>query len=81
MQLFDCPRGPQLARNSGKRTGRACLLCPDISDVSLLRYRERVVDLDTKVADGALDLGVPEQELDGPQITGAPIDQGHLRAP
>ena len=57
---------PDVAQNGGKRTGRACPLCPGISDVSLLRYRERVVNLDAKVTDGALDLRVPQQELNSP---------------
>jgi hypothetical protein len=47
----------------------------------LLRYRERVIDLNAQISDGALDLCVAEQELDGPKITGAPIDQRRLRPP
>jgi len=41
--------------------GRAYPLCPGISDISLFRYRERVVDLDAEVADGAFDLRVTER--------------------
>jgi hypothetical protein len=41
--------------------GRACPLCPGISDVNLFCYRERIIDLDSKVPDGAFDLGVTEQ--------------------
>jgi hypothetical protein len=40
----------------------------------LLGYRQSVVNFDSKIADRALDLGVAEQQLDGPQIAGAPID-------
>jgi hypothetical protein len=40
----------------------------------LLRYRERVINLNAQMSDGALDLCVAEQELDGPKIAGAPID-------
>ena len=47
----------------------------------MFRYRDRVVDLDAEVADRALDLRAAEQELDGPQVASAPIDQGHLDAP
>ena len=36
----------------------------------LLGDAERVVDLDTKVTDGAFELCVPEQELNRPQIAG-----------
>jgi hypothetical protein len=31
----------------------------------LFRYRQRIIHLDTEVSDGAFDLGVAEQELDG----------------
>jgi hypothetical protein len=41
--------------------GRACPLCPGISDINLFRYREGVIDLDTEITDRALDLGVPER--------------------
>jgi hypothetical protein len=47
----------------------------------LLRYRERVIDLNAQISDGALDLCVAEQELDGQKIAGAPIDQRRLRPP
>ena len=47
----------------------------------MLRYRERVIDLNAQISDGALDLCVAEQELDGPKIAGAPIDQPRLRPP
>ena len=50
-----------MARFCRERTGRACLLCPGISDVDLFRYREGA-----KVSDGAFDLGVAEQELQSP---------------
>ena len=43
--------------------GRACLLCPGISDVDLFRYREGIINLNAEVSDGAFDFGVPEQEL------------------
>jgi len=45
----------------------------------LFRYRERVVDLDAEIADRALDLRVAKQELYGPKISCAPLDQGYLR--
>jgi hypothetical protein len=46
-------------------SGRACPLCPGISDVNLFGYRQRIIHLDTEVSDGAFDLGVAEQELNG----------------
>jgi hypothetical protein len=47
----------------------------------LLGYRERIVDLDTKVSDGALHLGVAQEELYCPQIASAPVDQRGFCAP
>ena len=61
--------------------GRACPLCPGISDVNLFRYCEGVIDLDAEIPDRTLDLGVPEQKLDGPEIAGPPIDQRRFGAP
>src|SRR4051794_27091576 len=61
--------------------GRAYPFCPGTSDLSLFRYRERVIHLDAEISDRALDLGVTEQELDRPQVAGAPVDQGSLRPP
>ena len=56
---------PYMARFCRGRPGRACPLCPGISDVNLFRYRKRVIDLNAEVSDGAFDFGVPEQELHG----------------
>ena len=41
--------------------GKAFALCPHRSDVNLFRYRESVVDLDSEIADGALDFGMSEE--------------------
>jgi hypothetical protein len=43
--------------------GRARQLCPGISDIDLLSNLNRVIDLDAKVTNGALDLRVAEQKL------------------
>jgi len=58
--------------------GRACLLCPGISDVNLFGYRKGIVNLDAEVPDGTFDLGVAEQQLHGSQIAGPSVDQGCL---
>src|SRR5690349_5219818 len=55
--------------------GRACPLCPSDSDINLFGYRERIINLDTEIADRAFDLGVAEQELHGSQIARAAVDQ------
>ena len=54
--------------------GRACPLCPGISDVNLFRYRKCVIDLNAEVSDGAFDFCVAEQELHGPQFAGPTVD-------
>ena len=69
-----------LARSGRLRVGRACPLCPGISDINLFRYRQGVIDLDAEIPDRAFDLGMPEQELDGSEIACAPIDQGSFCA-
>jgi len=45
--------GPEVA-------GRACLLCPGISDINLLSYGECTGYLDAEVAHRALDFGVSQ---------------------
>jgi hypothetical protein len=54
--------------------GRACSLCPGISDINLFRYSQRVIDLDAEIPHRAFDLGVPEQTLDSPEVARPPID-------
>ena len=49
-----------MARLGHEVAGRACLLCPGISDINLLGYGECIVYLDAEVAHGALDLGVSQ---------------------
>ena len=48
---------------------------PGNSDINLFCYGQGVIDLDAEVSDGAFDL-VAEQKLHGPQVAGAPVDQG-----
>jgi hypothetical protein len=48
------------APSGGWRTGRACPLCPGISDIDLLRYCQGVIDLNAEVSDRVFDFGMPE---------------------
>jgi hypothetical protein len=48
---------------------------------SLLGYLKRVVYFDTEVADGAFKFRMAEQELNGPEIPSAAIDQSRLGSP
>ena len=67
-----------LAQTGGQRSGRACPLCPGISDINLFRYCQSIVYFDPEISDRAFDLGVAQQKLDRPEITRAPVDQGNL---
>jgi hypothetical protein len=53
---------------------------PGISDINLFRYCQGIVHFDAQISDRAFDLGVAKQKLDGPEIAGAPVNQGSLRA-
>ena len=75
---------PEPSTHGTKRrleVGRACPLCPSISDINLFGYCQCFIDLDAEIADRAFDLGMPEQELDGPEIAGSTIDQRGLCPP
>jgi len=43
--------------------------------LGLLGDLQRIVDLDTEIPNCAFELGVPEQKLNGSQISGSSIDQ------
>ena len=45
---------------------------------SLFRHFQGVIDLDTQVANCALQLGMSEEQLNCPQIAGPPVDQRRL---
>ena len=62
------------AQTGGRRVGRACPLCPGISDINLFRYCERIIYFDAEISDRAFDLGMSEQKLDGPEIASAPVN-------
>jgi len=66
----------QVAQTGGPTMGRACPLCPGISDVNLFRYCHGIVYLNAKISDRAFDLGVPKQKLDGAEIARTSVDQG-----
>ena len=48
---------------------------PRYSDINLFRYREGVIDLNAEIPHRAFDLGMPQQELDSPEIARPPVDQ------
>ena len=55
--------------------GQSTSALPPEPYVNLFCYRESIVDLDAEISNGTLDLGVPEEELHGSQVTGSPVDQ------
>src|SRR3982074_1807912 len=60
--------------------GRACPLCLGTSDINMFCYCQSVNNFDAEISDRAFDLGVAKQKLDSPEIAGAPVNQGRLRA-
>jgi hypothetical protein len=52
---------PGLAQTGGERLGKACPLCPGISDINLFRDCEGIIDFDAEVSDRAFYLCVSEQ--------------------
>jgi hypothetical protein len=46
----------------------------------LFGYGKSIIDLNTEIPDGALDLDVAEQQLNGSEITSAPVDERDLRS-
>jgi hypothetical protein len=71
---------PVMAQTGCWKSGRACPLCPGISDINLFRYCQGIIHFDAQISNGAFDLGVAKQKLYGPEITSATVDQGCLRA-
>ena len=55
----------RVLRSAREGEGRVSPLCPRTSDVDLFGDAESVIHLDTEVPDGALDLRVPQQQLNG----------------
>jgi hypothetical protein len=49
------------------------------SQLDLLGSAERAVDLDAEIADGALELRMPEEQLDGSQVARLLVDLRRLR--
>ena len=45
--------------------GRAIPHCPGRSDVDLFDYGESIIGLNAEIPDGALDLGMSQQQLHG----------------
>ena len=54
--------GPDLAQTGGQRSGRACPLCPGVSDINLFRYRQGIIYFDAKISNRAFDLSVAGQK-------------------
>jgi hypothetical protein len=51
---------------------------PHFSDVDLLRYSKRIIDLNSEITDCALDFGVAEQELNCSKVSRFLIHQSCL---
>ena len=44
------------------------------SDFNLLRNQKGIVDINPKIPNGAFNLGVTQQELDGPEVACSSVD-------
>lgn len=60
------------------RAAQSTSALPRKSGVNLFCYREGVVDLDAKIANGTLDFGMPQKKLYSSQVARSAIDQGRL---
>ena len=54
---------------------------PRLSDLGAFRQSKRVLDVDAEVPDRALNLRVPEQDLNGAKISGLLVDDGRFGPP
>lgn len=45
-----------------------------------LSQKQRILDVHTEISNRVLDLGVPEQYLDGAQVAGCLVDHGRFRS-
>ena len=71
--------GPKLVcdrRHCRSRRPRLLLgVSRQISDVDFVGDFDRIIDFNAKIANRALNLGMPQQELDGSTVPCAPVDQ------
>jgi len=51
--------------SESERGAKPVRLCPCSSDVNLFSYEEGIIDLNAEIPDGALDLGMSQQQLNG----------------
>jgi hypothetical protein len=52
--------------------------CLKVLEVNLFGNRQGVINLDAKIANGAFELCVTKQNLNGAQISCLPVNQGRL---
>lgn len=64
-EIFDETGTPQSGRTKASMMPSVRPTLP-LLDFSLLRYFQRIIDLDPKISNRAFQLGMTEQELDGP---------------
>ena len=80
-QIFnsELPKPVALSASGTNRlleVGQSMSALPGMSDINLFRYCEGIIYLDAEISHRAFDLGMSEQELDGPEIVSPPVDQG-----
>ena len=69
----DAPRGADFARGAYNRARRVREARAIRSQLRGFGERESILDVDSEVANGRPDLGMPQEHLHCPQVTGALI--------
>ena len=62
-------------RKAPPKGGQSMSALPNSSNLNLFCYRNRIVNFDAQIANGAFDFGMPEQQLNGTQVPGSSVDQ------
>ena len=72
---------PAIPLSAGKQTSITPLISSVPLNLCLLSHFKRVVDLDAKISDGTFQFGMPEQQLNCPEVLGSSIYQRCLGSP
>ena len=64
-----------------RKAAARCATAAHLSDFGLLRNLQGVIDIDAEVTNSALQLGMAKQQLYGPEILRALVDQSCLGSP
>ena len=63
------------------RSGQSVSAPPGSSKVNFFCYSQGIIDLYAKIFDRAFNLGMAQQDLHGPQVSGTTVNEGRLGSP